>query len=425
MIPRTLFAVALLAGCITAAPLLTTIQDVLYKADGTPFNGVLIISWNSFQGADNSAIAAQSTTSKVVNGNLRVQLVPTTTSHPPTSYTVTYNSDGRVQFSETWTVPSSNLPVRVRDVRTAVNSPDTGGADTASVQETDIVGLTADLGARPVKGPGYATGRTAVVNAQGAIETAAGSLSDCVHVDGSSGPCGTGGTTQPAAFVDGDSPAGIVDGANTSFTLSAVPSPLSSLELYRNGMLQKAGQDFNLAGTTVEFVAAAAPQQGDTLLAFYRYSGAGGSTTPAYTAPQILCSGAGQATTATAPAVVGSCAIPSGVLVPGDRVEVRFYLAHQGAASGFTFEVDWGGTAIVSRSGAAADTLVAGRADAAILTAGAQWSAQSWGTVLPLSATVGTAGDAYAAGLTVKFLGTLAQAGDTLTLANYTVVRLP
>jgi len=52
MIRRSLFAVALLACSSLAAPVLTTIQDVLYKADGAPFNGTLTISWNSFQSAD-------------------------------------------------------------------------------------------------------------------------------------------------------------------------------------------------------------------------------------------------------------------------------------------------------------------------------------------------------------------------------------
>jgi hypothetical protein len=38
---------------------------------------------------------------------------------------------------------------------------------------------------------------------------------------------------------------------------------------------------------------------------------------------------------------------------------------------------------------------------------------------------VAASADAYASGLTINFQGKLAQAGDTLTLANYTVVRLP
>ena len=39
MIRRTIFAVVCLALAAVAAPPLTTIQDVLYKADGTRFNG--------------------------------------------------------------------------------------------------------------------------------------------------------------------------------------------------------------------------------------------------------------------------------------------------------------------------------------------------------------------------------------------------
>jgi len=98
---RTLSAFTLLAIAALAGPPLTTIQDVLYKADGTPFNGILNISWTSFEAVDNSEIATQSITVKVVNGNVRVQLVPNINSNPPGYYSVVYNSDGRVQFSET------------------------------------------------------------------------------------------------------------------------------------------------------------------------------------------------------------------------------------------------------------------------------------------------------------------------------------
>ena len=275
-----------MAGRALAAPPLTTIQDVLYKADGTPFSGTLTISWTSFQASDNSSIVTQSTTVKVVAGNLHVQLVPTTSGTPAVYYTVTYNSDGRVQFQETWSVPSSAQPVRVRDVRVTPAGSETGGgggnggaaADT-TIQETDVVGLIADLGARPQMGPGYAAGRVAVVNALGALESAVGDATECVHVDGSSGPCGG---VQPS-YVDGDLPAGIVDGSNTSFTLSDTPDPAISLALYRNGLLQKAGQDYTLTGAAIQFVAADAPQPGDTLLASYRFDGGSGSLgRPAY-----------------------------------------------------------------------------------------------------------------------------------------------
>src|SRR3954447_25524345 len=156
---RLLIATTWLAAAAHAAPPLTTIQDVLYKADGTRFSGALTISWNSFQAIDNSAIVTQSTTVKVVDGNLRVQLVPSTTANPAGAYSVTYNSDGRIQFQERWAVPSSSLPLRVRDVRmTAASTSSSDTTVSGPVLETDVVGLIADLGARPVKGASFAAG---------------------------------------------------------------------------------------------------------------------------------------------------------------------------------------------------------------------------------------------------------------------------
>ena len=424
MIRRTVFAVVCLALAAVASPPLTTIQDVLYKADGTRFNGTLTISWNSFQAADSSAIVTQTSTVKVVEGNLRVQLVPTATVTPPVNYTVTYNSDGRVQFQETWAVPSSTIPLRVRDVRIATPLTSTGtGNDTGGgpVQESDVVGLIADLGSRPVKASSLAAGRVAFVNALGALDSVDGDASDCVHVDGSAGPCGSG---QATSFVDGDSPTGIVDGANGSFTLSGLPAPATSLAVYRNGILQKAGQDFSASGNAITFVAAAVPQPGDTLLASYRLGTIDSGVPQMFPAPQVLCSGLGSAITATTLSSIGTCSIPAGLLAPGDRVTIAFDLSHQGPVSGFSFEVDWGATPIVARN-ASTDAFVTGRADAAILAAGSQLSVQTWGAVLPFSATVAASADAYTNGITINFQGMLAQSGDTLTLASYTVVRLP
>ena len=271
MISRSIFSGVLAIASLCAAPQpLTTIQDTLYKADGTRFNGSLIISWTTFEAIDHSLIMQQTATVQVVDGNLHVQLVPTTTATPVALYTVVYNSDGHIQFTETWAVPSSVQPLRVRDVRIA--TPGQIGNDTVGstpVQETDVIGLISDLGARPLKGPAYAAGRVAFVNPTGALETVTGSPSDCVRVDGTSGPCGGA----LPGFTDNEAPAGLVDGANTSFVLSAVPSPAGSLVLYRNGVLQKAGLDYSLAGNIIAFVAGAAPQPGDTLLTSFRLAG--------------------------------------------------------------------------------------------------------------------------------------------------------
>jgi hypothetical protein len=423
-ISRSILTGLWLALTAYAGPPLTTVQDVLYKADGTRFNGTLIINWTSFQAPDSSAVVTQSTTVKVVDGNLRVQLVPNTTATPANTYSVSYNSDGRVQFRENWAVPSSQRPLRLRDIRVASNSSSTAAPDTlTSVQESDVVGLIADLGSRPLKGSGFAAGRVAMVNSSGMLDAVTGASADCVHVDGTSGPCGD--PNSAPAFVDGDSPAGIVDGANANFTLTATPSPASSLAVYRNGLLQKIAQDYTFSGRTVAFVAGAVPQPGDTLLASYRQSGGATGTSQFYPGPQVLCSGTGGSSTATSLASLGSCFIPGGLLAAGDRVEVRFDVEHQGTAAGWSFEADWGGTVALHRDVSVSEARATGRADASIVSDGAGLSTQSWGSSLVFSTGVLKALDAWAAGLTIDFKGTVASAVDSVALRNYTVVRIP
>jgi hypothetical protein len=336
-------------------------------------------------------------------------------------YTVVYNSDGRIQFQETWAVPSSSQPLRVRDVRIA-SAPSPGAVtEPVTVQESDVVGLISDLGARPVKGPGYAPGRVAWVNPMGSIETVTGSPSDCIRVDGSSGPCG--GT--PTAFSDDETPSGLVDGANAVFVLADVPNPAASLVVHRNGIRLKAGLDYSLTGNAVQFVPAAVPQPGDTLLAGYRVSGTASDPSSMYPSTQVLCSGLGALTSSATLESIGTCTIPSGFLAAGDRLEIRFDLEHQGAGGGYSFEVRWGTTTVLHRDAAVGDTLATGRADVALKVAGAQYSHQSWGTALALNAGVGTAADDYfGGGITIDFQGR-ASAGDTVTLRSFAVVRVP
>jgi hypothetical protein len=439
MIRRSLFAVVLLACYSPAAPVLTTIQDVLYKADGAPFNGTLTISWNSFQSADNAAIVMQQFTVRVINGNLRVRLVPSSTGTPPIEYTVTYNSDGRIQFQEMWSVPASTTPLRVRDVRVPSTGSAGGGTGTGTggssgtgtgtlsgpIPESQVTGLISDLAARPIKGPAFAAGRTAVVDGSGLVESASGNATDCMHVDGSSGPCGGGAPT----FVDGDLPTGIVDGSNATFALTAVPAPSTSLSFYRNGMLQKPSVDYTATGNSVLFLTGATPQPGDTLLASYRTSASAGAIAGSFSSfstTQVLCSGAGATGSATSLTSLGTCAIPAGLLSQGDRLEIRFDYAHSGTAGGFSIEVHWGGTTIVHRDALPTEALLAGRADAGILASSAQLSSETWGgSTLAFSVTAVAAADAFGNGITVDFRGLTANGSDTLTLTNFTVVRVP
>jgi hypothetical protein len=82
---------------------------------------------------------------------------------------------------------------------------------------------------------------------------------------------GTGAVTLTGTtFVDREAPAGTVDGVNRSFTLSSVPNPASSIQLYRNGVLQQANTDYTAVGNGITFLPGATPQAGDVLTVFYR-----------------------------------------------------------------------------------------------------------------------------------------------------------
>ncbi len=269
---RWLFCAAVVLGSRMAAqPALSTIQDTLYTADGNRFNGVVTFTWQSFEAGDTSNIASEVARLTITNGILYVQLVPTTTASTPATYSVQYNSTGHTQFTEVWVVPPSVSPLRVRDVRLAPGAISTPGpgSQSASVQIADVLGLQAALNLRPTQGTGFAASRAAVINAMGALDGAVGSVSDCLHVDGTSGPCGTG-SAGSTVFVDAETPSGTLDGINSTFTLANAPNPTSSLTLFRNGMLLKQNMDFTLSSNSIIFQSGAVPKAADMLLANYR-----------------------------------------------------------------------------------------------------------------------------------------------------------
>ena len=266
-----------LTSSILAAPPLTTIEDVLYKADGSKFNGVAFVEWTSFQAVDLSSIATHSVTVSIIGGALKVKLVPTTNASPGAYYSVHYFSDGRIPFDETWKVPPSASKLKLADVRATASS--SGGevvapAEQTQVQESDVVGLVDDLAARPMMGPGFAPSRAAYITPTGTLEAVSGSLTDCVRVDGTAGPCDSNLVLGPD-YADGETPAGTINGTNVTFTLANIPAPASSLALYRNGVFQQQGSDYTITNNVITFNAVSTPQVGDAVAAFYRITSPG------------------------------------------------------------------------------------------------------------------------------------------------------
>ena len=428
-IRKSLVLLVAVAGLACGQPALTTIQDILYRADGTRFSGTMFINWSSFLAGDTSNIATANLTVPIVNGVLNVKLVPTTTASAGAQYHVTYASGGINQFTEVWAVPPSGPRLRVRDVRLSSGTVIGPPPSTAPVQIGDVTGLANALAVRPTQGASYSIGRTAIINPSGQIDAAAGNLGDCMHVDGSSGACGTGtgggsGGILPL-FSDGETPAGTLNGINAAFTLLFAPSPVNSLILFRNGLLQTHGFDFSQAGNVITFLAGSIPQAGDELTASYRYADPN-NVLGTLTAAQVICSSAGNGTSATIATTLGSCTIPAGLLTTGDRIEVQFFYLHTGTASTFTAELHWGAATVLARTSVASETALAGHATFGILASTQSWDAQTWGNNFALANAVGLAAANTSLSLTVTLPARLGSAtGDVISLSNFTVIRYP
>ena len=355
--------------------------------------------------------------------------MPTTTASAGAQYNVTYASGGVNQFTEVWAVPPSVPKLRVRDVRLSSGTVIGPAPSTAPIQIGDVTGLANALAVRPTEGAGFSIGRTAIINPSGQIDAAAGNLGDCMHVDGSSGACGTAGSGGSGGilplFSDGEMPAGTPNGINTVFTLLFAPSPVNSLILFRNGLLQTHSFDFSLTGNVITFLAGSTPEAGDELTASYRYANPN-NVLGTLTAAQVICSSAGNGTSAIVATTLGSCTIPAGLLTAGDRIEVQFYYLHTGTATTFTAELHWGAATILSRTSIASETALAGHVTFGILAGSQSWDAQTWGNSFALANAVGGAAANTSLSLTIDFPAHLAAAtADVISLSNFTVIRYP
>jgi hypothetical protein len=69
------------------APATTRVSDMVYRADGTPASGTVLISWPAFTTADSKPVAAGTKSVTLGSGGaLAVDLVPNTGATPSGSY---------------------------------------------------------------------------------------------------------------------------------------------------------------------------------------------------------------------------------------------------------------------------------------------------------------------------------------------------
>ncbi len=130
-LPGRLLCFALwVAGCFAtyavaadgnvSSPQTTLVQDTVFRADGTPATGWMVITWPAFVTADGSAVAAGTTSIKLGSGgNFSVPLAPNAGSQPAgTFYSVTLKLDNGVTSKEAWLVPPTS-PATLAAVRAA------------------------------------------------------------------------------------------------------------------------------------------------------------------------------------------------------------------------------------------------------------------------------------------------------------------
>lgn len=103
----------------------TRVNDTVYRADGLPASGTLVISWPAFTTAAGEAVAAGRMNVAIgPNGLVDVALVPNTGSTPASYYTVVIKTNDGVSTTEYWVVPSTTsstvAAVRSKVVPTSV-----------------------------------------------------------------------------------------------------------------------------------------------------------------------------------------------------------------------------------------------------------------------------------------------------------------
>src|SRR3954470_5141815 len=127
-IERTLVFIASVAvalmmsgGQAWAGPATTVVSDVVYRADGTPAAGKLLISWPALITSDGKPVAAGSMSVPIgASGNVILALAPNEGAAPGgTYYKVTLKLDDDTTSTEYWSIPK-RTPVKISEVRSQV-----------------------------------------------------------------------------------------------------------------------------------------------------------------------------------------------------------------------------------------------------------------------------------------------------------------
>lgn len=130
-----------------AAPATTVINDIVYRADGTPATGQMLLSWPAFITSDGKPIAAGTMSVAIPSGgSVSLELSPNEGATPSgTYYKVVLKLNDGTTSTEYWTVPKKS-PAKVSEVRSQI-MPATVAVQMASRQYVEsTMSLKADDG---------------------------------------------------------------------------------------------------------------------------------------------------------------------------------------------------------------------------------------------------------------------------------------
>jgi hypothetical protein len=120
-----------------AGPNTTLVSDVVYRADGLPAGGTLLLSWPAFNTSDGKPVAAGNMSIGIgASGAVSLSLTPNEGATPAgTYYKVTLKLNDGTTSTEYWTVPLSG-PAKITEIRSQV-VPQSVAIQTATRQYVD------------------------------------------------------------------------------------------------------------------------------------------------------------------------------------------------------------------------------------------------------------------------------------------------
>ncbi|HVG26133.1 MAG TPA: hypothetical protein VM865_00900 [Acidobacteriaceae bacterium] len=109
-------------GVAMAQVTTTTIQDTVYRADGTVAGGSVVVSWPTFTTLAGAAVASGTSSATIgANGTLSITLAPNAGATPTgTYYTAVFHLNDGTTSRQYWVVPVSATPVKLGTVESQV-----------------------------------------------------------------------------------------------------------------------------------------------------------------------------------------------------------------------------------------------------------------------------------------------------------------